>query len=225
MTNQDQQILIWRSDQLFGPYSLAEAKRHYLSGNIVATDTAKVDGGEWLPVLDVLGIAPPPPKPVPLPKPIPPPPKPAATTPSPATWPALATDEQASSLGIDSLEVSEKWKQRFRLIEKIGWHKGVWKNYWNFKQLPLGQRFSLFFNIWGFLFGPIYYFAKGMWVKALFLIGLYVLLNIVLALLDVDINVFQFAIPVYCASMANYDFYMLKVKGKQWDNNLRDCLL
>ena len=92
MTDNDPQILINRDGNQFGPYSLAEAKRHYLSGNIVATDTAKVEGGEWSPVLDVLGIAPPPPKPT-----IPPPPKPHSPMLADTSTPPEAVDSSAGS--------------------------------------------------------------------------------------------------------------------------------
>lgn len=200
MTNNESQILINRDGNQFGPYSIPEAKRHFLSGNIVPTDTAKVDGGEWLPVTTVLGIAPPPPKPI-----------------SP---PLVSASSTFSTIGnrtgtdaINSLDVSDKWKQRFRLIEKIGWDKGMWKNYWNFRQLSLGERFRLFFNIWGFLFGPFYYLVKGMWVKGLFLLGIQFILAVIL---DIDSNSVFCIIPGYCAGFASYDYYLFKVKGMQW---------
>jgi len=111
---------------------------------------------------------------------------------------------------IDSLDVSLKWKERFRLIEQIGWDNGMFKNYWNFRSLSFSQRLTLAFNIWAFLFGIFYYFAKGLWLKGIFLVGI----AVILTNLDAP-PVFGFLIVGYCGGFANYDFYLLKVQGKQ----------
>ena len=59
-------------------------------------------------------------------------------------------------------DLSALWRIRFDLVEKAG---GPTRPL--FKQLSLGERFRLAFNLWALLFGPFYYLAKGMWRKAI----------------------------------------------------------
>jgi tetrahydromethanopterin S-methyltransferase subunit F len=115
---------------------------------------------------------------------------------------------------IDGLDINEVWKQRFKLIEKIGWDKGMWKNYGNFKQLSTKERMQVGFNVWALLFGPFYYFAKGMWKMALIILGAWFLLIFALSILGIDFMLFRFLIPGWCCGMANYDYYQFKVGGK-----------
>lgn len=72
-------------------------------------------------------------------------------------YPAPATADDLSAL----------WRIRFDLIEKAGGPKRPL-----FKQLSFTERFRLGFNFWAVLFGPLYYLAKGMWRKALTMLGL-----------------------------------------------------
>lgn len=209
MTNENSRVYINRNGQEFGPYSIEEAKRYLNTGQIVMSDTAKHEGAEsWLPLATVLGIAPPPPMSTP-----PPSPKPASPPPiSSARSPESGSANAAPQVNIDSLDVAEAWKKRFKLYERIGWRDGMWKNYWNFKQLSMKERLSLF-NLWAFVFGPFYYFAKGMWQKACMLIAAGLLFFILLSILGYEGNLFNCLIPAWCSSMANYDFYQFKVQG------------
>lgn len=59
---------------------------------------------------------------------------------------------------IAELDVSETWKEKFRLIEKAGGPTLP-----NFNSLPFGERLKANFNILAFLLGPIYFIAKGLW--------------------------------------------------------------
>lgn len=58
--------------------------------------------------------------------------------------------------------LSDSWKNKFILIEKAGGVKLP-----NIKKLTFGERSKIITNIFGFLFGPIYYIIKGMWKKAI----------------------------------------------------------
>lgn len=60
------------------------------------------------------------------------------------------------------LSLSPGWKHKFALIEQAGGVKLP-----RLKELKFGERMSVMFNIWAFLFGPIYYTVKGMWRKAI----------------------------------------------------------
>ena len=55
-------IHIKRKDQVFGPYSVEEARGYLASGRLALSDFAQVDG-KWIPLASVPGItsAPPPP--------------------------------------------------------------------------------------------------------------------------------------------------------------------
>ena len=78
---------------------------------------------------------------------------------------------------ISELEIPEKWKRKFTLIEEAG---GV--NTLNLEALTFGERLSLFWNIWALLFGPLYYVYLGLWKPALsyfaiFLVFIFLLLS------------------------------------------------
>ena len=78
-------------------------------------------------------------------------------------------------------DLSALWRIRFDLIEKAG---GPTRPL--FKQLSLGERLRLGFNLWAFLFGPFYYLAKGMWRKAVAMLAFNIFLSIVANLLAPD---------------------------------------
>jgi hypothetical protein len=63
---------------------------------------------------------------------------------------------------ISDLQIPEKWKKKFLIIEEAG---GV--NTLDVGELTFGKRFSLFWNIWALLFGPFYYLFLGLWRQAL----------------------------------------------------------
>jgi len=126
----------------------------------------------------------------------------------------LSNAEQLrAASGIDALSVSAAWKQKFRLIEKAGLPKP------NLKALSMGERVRVGFNVMAFLFGPIYYLAKGMWKKALSL--LLVSLSIVVALsavlhlagLDRMAHAVSYGMAGFFAARANLDYYRKLVLG------------
>jgi hypothetical protein len=84
-------------------------------------------------------------------------------------------DKEALYAIIDNLDVSEKWKTKFRAITLAGGPKLP-----DFKKLEKRDRRKAFgFSILGFLFGPIYYAVKGMWKRGLVLfLGMAVLVII-----------------------------------------------
>lgn len=111
---------------------------------------------------------------------------------------------------IASLEVSEKWKRKFVLIDKAGG-----PSLKKIKGLTFGERLKIpGSNIWGFFFGPFYYLAKGMWKKALtyFLITVVVVIALEIVLLSMGVsesklkivNVLSFALY---AIRGNIDYY------------------
>jgi hypothetical protein len=111
---------------------------------------------------------------------------------------------------IDALKVSDAWKTRFRLIERAGGVKLP-----NLKALAFGQRMKVMFNVLAFLFGPLYYLAKGLWKKALVLFAICVVVVVVADLVMGDRlgNAIGIATGALFAVRANIDFYKKKVLG------------
>jgi hypothetical protein len=74
--------------------------------------------------------------------------------------------------------VSASWCQKFALIDKAGGPETP-----NAKNLSFWQRASVNYNVWAFLFGPIYYLVKGMPKRAVTLTALSMVSTIVLAVI------------------------------------------
>jgi hypothetical protein len=112
------------------------------------------------------------------------------------------------------LDVSDAWKERFRLIEKAGGARRP-----KFKELALSERRKIGFNILAFLFGPFYYLAKGMWRKALVLTALALVVFLLLSLLlkmgglDRVGQSFSLGVGFFYGFRANVDYYKKKVLG------------
>lgn len=108
--------------------------------------------------------------------------------------------------GSASEVISESWQEKFALIDKAGGAKTP-----NIKSLQFGERMKALFNIWGFLFGPFYYLAKGMWKKALPLLGiaivLVVLLKIICQKFGIPESITNFVAAGIFANRANIDYY------------------
>lgn len=88
---------------------------------------------------------------------------------------------------IDASGVPEKYRAIFREIEQGG---GGMTPKWNW---------------YPFLFGALWYFSKSMWAKGLII--LFILLGSS-----------GLAVPLvwlYCGLLGSYDYYLLKVRGKQ----------
>ncbi len=78
------------------------------------------------------------------------------------------------SVNVEQLDVSDSWKNTFRLIERAGG-----PDLPQFKELSFGERFSINFKLLAFLFGPFYFLAKGLWKQAV----LYLLIALALVFL------------------------------------------
>lgn len=122
---------------------------------------------------------------------------------------------------IDSLNVSDTWKKRFRILEKAG-DLGVF-GYENRSRLAFSERFSIGFSFLAFFFGPFYYFFKGMYQKGFVLLGCGFIVAFLVTVVE------NFAGPIVrplhvgpiaitCATLASYDYYRLKVKQEtMWE--------
>ncbi len=134
--------------------------------------------------------------------------------PNPYSPPSAAIEDVRPRAAIDSLPVSDTWKNKFYLIEKAGGVKMT-----AFKSLSFGERMKFSFNILAFLFGPIYYAVKGMWKKGLlmFVVGVVaiVVLSMVMELMGLGrmANALGYGVSAVFAMRANIDYYKKMVLG------------
>jgi hypothetical protein len=113
------------------------------------------------------------------------------------------------TVAIDTMNISQSWKARFRLLEGIGWdYNNYWSNYGRGKpagKLSYSERLTIFFSIWGILFGPFYYFYLGMWKKGLII----ALVALLVAMTGIGLII----APAYCCGFAVLDYYAFKKRG------------
>lgn len=129
--------------------------------------------------------------------------------------PPLATLTGDAETRIAALPVSDTWKRRFHAIAKAGGPKLP-----QFKSMPRAERRqAMGFNILAFLFGPLYYLAKGMWRRAISYTVLALMAVILIDLLLEALGYGQFTrflsygVAGVFAMRANLDFFKMQVQG------------
>lgn len=138
--------------------------------------------------------------------------------PAPFQIPGQSPSPVRSAADVSGLE--PVWQERFRLLEQAGGTESRWKMS-NSKQLTSAERMKIVFNILAFLFGPIYYLVKGMWLKAILILVVGIIAALVLDAIATAMHfeaikiAANFMIPAWCSAFACFDYYQLKVKGKQ----------
>jgi hypothetical protein len=75
-----------------------------------------------------------------------------------------------------------------------------------------GGAFVATWNWRAFVFGPLWYFRRGLYAKGFILLGLSVCPFFTL----VSTLLLGVAVLVYCGAVGNWDDYLWKVKGTQW---------
>lgn len=112
----------------------------------------------------------------------------------------------------DLSQYSPKWQFRFGFFERHGLGGPGYKE--AFKALGFGQRIKLGMNFWAFFFTWAFFLVMGMWRKALSLIGLWLVLIVIAAFLPEGVGRgLGIAWSAMVASIANYAYYLHKVKG------------
>ena len=130
--------------------------------------------------------------------------RPAVAQSAPAPAPSRPTFDR-----IASLDVSDGWKRKFRLIEKAGG-----PDLPNFRDLPFGERFGMQMNFLAFFFGPIYYLIKGLWRQAVVYTVAIVVVLMVLEAMGVRVGRIGAAVGALYAVRANISYYKLRVLGE-----------
>ena len=123
-----------------------------------------------------------------------------------------------TSTTIDALDITEKWKARFRIIaEGEPFVKGVPQNY---ARLP----FSLRFNIPGFFFSSLYYLYLRMYAKGFVIIGItwaYCTLLVIIEYMlgrELPSVIYYMPASAFCASLVATDYYKFKLhNSSMWE--------
>lgn len=111
---------------------------------------------------------------------------------------------------IATLQISDKWKNRFYSIAKAG-GPGLP----HLETLSKAEQRGITFNMFAFLFGPIYFLTKGLWKQAL----LYTSVTVVVAVIAINAKSYQFsqifplAIGLAYGFRANMSYYQRLVLG------------
>lgn len=138
------------------------------------------------------------------------------TTPTSAQQPAFAASGlTATAPALSTVEASEPlsaaWLARFAAIEKAGGPSLP-----NVKSLSSSERARIAFNVLGLLFGPFYYFAKGMPKRGVVLTGLG-LGGVAVVEAMFGSAIASWVIPVIFATRANIDYYKKVVRNdNEW---------
>ncbi|BBZ03023.1 hypothetical protein MCHIJ_24600 [Mycolicibacterium chitae] len=123
----------------------------------------------------------------------------------------------------DSTEVPAAWQQRFAFFQQYGPVGSTPEAKAAYRALPFGARMRLGFNIWAFLFGPVYFLVKGMWRKGLTVLGVAVTLGVASVLLGVPDNwdrAFAIGFTAAIATVTNWAYYLHVAEGSQSWNPL-----
>ena len=140
----------------------------------------------------------------------------------------VTSDTSVTNSANDEIEclndVNEQWKTRFRFVEQYFQDGNFWKIKQETKELIKEKNISykeIYNNIYlrnggfwsslsAYFFGGFYYLVKGMWQKAI--VYLFVL-GLISFLLPEGLYI---VLWVVWWLLAPFDYYRLKVLGKQW---------
>lgn len=114
--------------------------------------------------------------------------------------------------------MSPSWQQRFDFFNAYGLPNSTPESKAAYQAMSFMDRLKLTSNILAFLFGPIYFFVKGMWRKGLTLLGIFFAVEVVLVVLDVPDSLVRgigFGLAAIAMTTANYAYYLHVVRGSQ----------
>lgn len=114
--------------------------------------------------------------------------------------------------------MSPSWQKRFDFFNAYGLPNSTPESRAAYRALSFMDRLKLTSNILAFLFGPIYFFVKGMWRKGLTLLGIFFAVEVVLVVLDVPDSLVRgigFGLAAIAMTTANHAYYLHVVRGSQ----------
>ncbi|MBU9765498.1 DUF2628 domain-containing protein [Mycobacterium sp. TNTM28] len=114
--------------------------------------------------------------------------------------------------------LSDSWRWKFDFFNTYGQPNSTPAAKAAYRNLSFMAKLRLNSNILAFLFGPIYFFVKGMWRKGLTLLALTVVVAAVgvsLGVSDTIARAIGLGIAALAMSTANYAYYLHVVRGSQ----------
>ncbi|MUL68359.1 hypothetical protein BOO86_28080 [Mycobacterium sp. CBMA 234] len=122
---------------------------------------------------------------------------------------------------VPSPALAPSWQKRFNFFSTYGLPNSSPEAKAAYKSLSFMDKMQLNSNILAFLFGPIYFFVKGMWRKGLTLFGIAVAVMVVLTVLNVSDGLARGAgigVSLIAMSSANYAYYLHVVyRSESWN--------
>ena len=136
---------------------------------------------------------------------------------------ATTTAPSTSRPATDTPPLSEAWQRRFAFFESYGspFQPAAAKA---LRALPLGPQLSISFNLWAFIFGPIYFAVVGVWRRGVTLMAVAVVLSLALDHLfgDAVSRAFGFGAAAVFATTVNYYRFIKVTQGRDEWNPLTD---
>ncbi|MCV7170780.1 DUF2628 domain-containing protein [Mycobacterium manitobense] len=117
----------------------------------------------------------------------------------------------------DFADLPRAWQPRFEFFHAYG-PTSTPQGREAYRALPFGAKMRIGTNVLAFLFGPIYFFVKGVWRKGLTLLGIGVALGVLAygvelpELVDRAIN---FVVPAIAMTTANYAYYLQVTRNSE----------
>ena len=111
---------------------------------------------------------------------------------------------------IARLDVSDKWKEIFRLIDDAGGPSLA-----GLRNLDRSGRRRVQTNWWALFFGPLYYLAKGLWLPAVTVFAVAVGVGMLFEAMGFGDVRFGVGVGILCSMRANVLYYRLKVLGER----------
>ncbi|WP_454790676.1 DUF2628 domain-containing protein [Mycolicibacterium lutetiense] len=114
--------------------------------------------------------------------------------------------------------LSDSWRWKFNFFNTYGLPSASPEAKAAYRNLSFMAKLRLTSNILAFLFGPIYFFVKGMWRKGLTLLALTIAVAAVLVVLDVSDSIgraVSIGVGALAMSTANYAYYLHVVRGSE----------
>jgi len=118
--------------------------------------------------------------------------------------------------------VSEKWKRRFEALSRAG-TLSFWGVHSNAAALTKAERQDLSFDTLAFLFGPLAYWGRQMWLRGTlifaFSVPLYLAAFVLQSTLGWNHNYLSWGVSIavgaWCATHLYYDYYRQTVHGER----------
>lgn len=123
------------------------------------------------------------------------------------------TSEPASANDTDLARI---WQTRFAFFRRFGLPRSSQESREAYRALGLDQRLDISANVLAFVFGPVYFLAKGMWRKGLVLIAVefaVIFLFGMLGFSEIWLRAIGVGFSILATLIANYSYFLHKTRA------------